>query len=78
MTNRKRKTLPEGLPLLLTERQASELTGIPRSTLAKARCEGITGRRADMPPFVKQGTRVRYPLRDLIEYIDALERRTHI
>ncbi|MDR1137378.1 MAG: helix-turn-helix domain-containing protein, partial [Synergistaceae bacterium] len=72
MTNRRNKTLPEGLPLLLTERQVSEYTGIPRSTLAKARCEGITGRRAYMPPFVKQGTRVRYPLRDLVEYLDGL------
>jgi predicted DNA-binding transcriptional regulator AlpA len=78
MTTRKRTASPAGLPQLLTERQVSEFTGIPRSTLAKARCEGVTGRRAAMPPFVKQGGRVRYPLRDLLDWLDGLERRAHI
>lgn len=78
MTTRKSKTLPTGLPQLLTEKQVSEYTGIPRSTLAKGRCEGVTGRRKGTPPFIKRGTRVQYPLDDLVDWLNGLERKAHI
>jgi hypothetical protein len=54
---------------LLTEKQVSEITGIPKGTLRRWRCVG------EGPCFIKMGNgpkaRVRYDAVDILTYVDA-------
>jgi hypothetical protein len=51
--------------LLLTEAQASEITGLPVASLKTERCRGLG------LPYVKLGRRVRYRADDVAAYIAA-------
>jgi hypothetical protein len=53
------------LPVLLSEAQVSEATGLPVASLKTERCRG-TGM-----PYVKFGRRVRYRADDVAAYIAA-------
>lgn len=55
----------DALPVLLTEAQVSEATGLPAASLKAERTRG-TGL-----PYVKFGRRVRYRADDVTAYIDA-------
>lgn len=49
----------------LNERQVSDLTGIPVQTLRNHRCRGVGF------PFVKLTRHVRYPEKDLLEFLES-------
>jgi predicted DNA-binding transcriptional regulator AlpA len=66
------------LPALLTDEQLSQIINISASALRKARCEGVTGSRTPLPPFVKIGGRIRYRLSDVLAWVAALEAREAI
>jgi hypothetical protein len=66
------------LPALLTDVQLSRIINISPSALRKARCEGVTGSRTPMPPFVKVGGRIRYRLSDVLQWVEHLETREAI
>lgn len=55
------------IPVMLTIRQLMELTGFSHSCLAQWRMKNIG------PKWLKFGKSVRYPLKDLIEYIQTGE-----
>jgi hypothetical protein len=63
------------LPVLLTETQLSQIINVSTSALRKARCEGVTGSRTPLPPFVKVGGRIRYRLSDALLWVERLEAR---
>jgi hypothetical protein len=79
MNSIKNRELPvvewDKLPALLTEVQLSQVINISPSALRKARCEGVTGSRTPMPPFVKVGGRIRYRLLDVFKWVERLEAR---
>jgi hypothetical protein len=79
MNSIKNRELPviewDKLPALLTEMQLSQIINISPSALRKARCEGVTGSRTAMPPFVKVGGRIRYRLSDALKWVERLESR---
>ena len=66
------------LPMLLTDAQLAAIINVSASTLRKWRCEGAIKDRTTMPPFVRIGGNVRYPLKDVLAWIDGLERRDTI
>ena len=82
MNSIKNRELPviewDKLPALLTEMQLSQIINISPSALRKARCEGVTGSRTPMPPFVKVGGRIRYRLADVFKWIEQLDAREAI
>lgn len=53
------------VPVLLTEAQVSEMTGLPVASLKTERCRGLG------MPYVKFGRRVRYRTDDVTAYINA-------
>ena len=65
-------TLPEPLPLLLSEKQTSALTGLSLSFLRKSRSEGTRKGRTEAPPYVKVNGRVYYRRTDVERWIDEL------
>jgi hypothetical protein len=75
----KNRALPvvewDKLPVLLTDTQLAKVINVSPSALRKARCEGVTGSRTPMPPFVKVGGRVRYRLSDVLRWVDRLNAR---
>jgi hypothetical protein len=71
--NRELPKIPDNLPWLLDERQASELLGVSRSFLRKSRCEGLRFNRTQAPPFVSVGGRRLYRLSDLKEWVSGLK-----
>ena len=66
------------LPILLKEDQAALIINVSVHALRKARCEGVSGSRTPMPPFVRVGGRIRYRLSDVLAWVDALEAREAI
>lgn len=52
-------------PEYLSPREASTLTGIPLKTLEAMRSKRIG------PPYVKRGASVRYPVRELREWMQS-------
>ena len=79
MNSIKNRELPvvewDKLPLLLTEKQTEVIINISASALQKARCEGVTGSRTPMPPFIKIGGRIRYRLADIRMWVEQFEAR---
>lgn len=72
----------DALPLLHDEVQAAEVGGVSVSFLRKSRCEGCkkptlnnANDEESTPPFVKIGGRVKYPAKDLREWVDTLPRK---
>jgi hypothetical protein len=63
------------LPLLLTDEQTAVVINISADALRKARCEGVTGSRTPMPPFIKIGGRIRYRLSDIKLWVEQFEAR---
>jgi len=70
------------LPLLLNEVEAADALGVSVSFLRKSRCEGCrrptletVNDEENAPPFVKIGGRVKYPSKDLREWVDGLTRK---
>lgn len=55
--------------ILLTAREASELTGISESALSQGRQVG----RRDYPPYIKVGKNVRYRLKTVKQWLKSLE-----
>ncbi|MDR0616551.1 MAG: helix-turn-helix domain-containing protein [Synergistaceae bacterium] len=82
MNSVKSRALPvvewDKLPALLTEYQVAQIINVSVHALRKARCEGVTGSRTPMPPFVRVGGRIRYRLSDVLAWVDALEAREAI
>jgi hypothetical protein len=66
------------LPALLTDEQLATVINISASALRKARCEGVTGSRTPLPPFVKVGGRIRYRLSDVLLWVESLTPREAI
>jgi hypothetical protein len=66
------------LPALLTDEQLSMVINVSASALRKARCEGVTGSRTPLPPFVKVGGRIRYRLSDVLLWVESLTPREAI
>jgi hypothetical protein len=56
-------------PVLLTPEEASKMTGIAVSTLARYRSEGQIGGRTPAPGYVKIGEKVMYELDELLRWI---------
>ena len=72
----------DALPLLLDEFGAAAALGVSISFLRKSRCEGCKrpsletiNNEKNAPPFVKVGGRVKYPSKDLREWVDGLTRK---
>ena len=63
------------LPLLLNEKQLAELINISPSALRKIRSEGRRNGRSDLPAHVYHGRRVRYPIDNVIKWINSLNER---
>jgi hypothetical protein len=67
--------IPEGLPLMLNDKDAALLLGLSPSYLRKSRSDGQIGDRTPAPPFIKLGGRRLYRVADLKEWVASLESR---